>query len=324
MLTRCPHCKTAYRLQAEQLQVARGRVQCGRCATQFDALDHLLEESLVAATVAPSGPPGRSATPTLAASLDETLPPVYTEPAAPLAEASFLPTRETEISNVQREDQEPSLAIDEAEPEPGLMRVEYDPLPGEADVKPDDILLQDIPRFLLDRDDAAARGHQAIGEAPHRRTSALWGIGAALLFVCLLGQVIWFERDTLLGRFPQLPDLWQQLCEGRACAPQPQRDLDALQILARDVRDHPRYQSALLVNATLFNEASFAQPFPVLELTLFDQAGRTLGVRRFQPGEYLDTSVPVDAGMKPRQQVYIALEIAGIGEEAVSFEFKFL
>jgi hypothetical protein len=89
------------------------------------------------------------------------------------------------------------------------------------------------------------------------------------------------------------------------------------------VREHPQYADALLVNATVVNEAAYAQPFPVVELTLFDQGGSVIGVRRFDPDEYLDSSIPIDAGMKPGQPVYIVLELAGVGSRAVSFEFKF-
>jgi hypothetical protein len=97
-----------------------------------------------------------------------------------------------------------------------------------------------------------------------------------------------------------------------------------LHVVSRDVRDHPQFKDALLVNATIVNDAGFAQPYPVVELTLFDQSGVALGVRRFEPREYLDVSVDIDAGMQPQQSIYIVLEIAGTSSEAVSFEFKFL
>ncbi len=39
MLTRCPHCRTAFRVTPEQLKMRQGRVRCGACHTVFDALD---------------------------------------------------------------------------------------------------------------------------------------------------------------------------------------------------------------------------------------------------------------------------------------------
>ena len=39
MLTQCPNCQTTFRVTAEILRVAEGQVRCGRCQTQFDALE---------------------------------------------------------------------------------------------------------------------------------------------------------------------------------------------------------------------------------------------------------------------------------------------
>lgn len=44
MLTRCPHCQTAFRVTTEQLKVRQGRVRCGACHDVFDALESLSEE----------------------------------------------------------------------------------------------------------------------------------------------------------------------------------------------------------------------------------------------------------------------------------------
>jgi predicted Zn finger-like uncharacterized protein len=41
MVTRCPHCATAFRVTAEQLQAHSGHVRCGRCASVFDAFPTL-------------------------------------------------------------------------------------------------------------------------------------------------------------------------------------------------------------------------------------------------------------------------------------------
>jgi predicted Zn finger-like uncharacterized protein len=43
MYTQCPDCKVAFRITAEVLQQARGRVRCGSCGEAFNALDHLSE-----------------------------------------------------------------------------------------------------------------------------------------------------------------------------------------------------------------------------------------------------------------------------------------
>ncbi|MFW6349128.1 MAG: MJ0042-type zinc finger domain-containing protein, partial [Thiohalospira sp.] len=45
MYTQCPNCHSHFRVTAEQLRAADGRVRCGVCDTVFDALEHL-EEAL--------------------------------------------------------------------------------------------------------------------------------------------------------------------------------------------------------------------------------------------------------------------------------------
>ena len=44
MLTQCPNCQTTFRITSDILRVANGQVRCGRCHTQFDALERLIEE----------------------------------------------------------------------------------------------------------------------------------------------------------------------------------------------------------------------------------------------------------------------------------------
>ena len=41
LVTRCPHCETAFRIQAAHLEQAEGHVRCGRCANVFDAYQEL-------------------------------------------------------------------------------------------------------------------------------------------------------------------------------------------------------------------------------------------------------------------------------------------
>ena len=45
MLTQCPSCQTTFRVTSEILRVAYGQVRCGRCQTQFDATERLIEET---------------------------------------------------------------------------------------------------------------------------------------------------------------------------------------------------------------------------------------------------------------------------------------
>ena len=57
MYTQCPDCGTAFRVTAEVLKQAAGRVRCGGCGSAFNALDYLSEQK----PVAPVPPPAEEA-----------------------------------------------------------------------------------------------------------------------------------------------------------------------------------------------------------------------------------------------------------------------
>ncbi len=53
MLTRCPSCRTAFRVTPEQLKARAGKVRCGQCSATFNALE-TLEEGALATPPAPT------------------------------------------------------------------------------------------------------------------------------------------------------------------------------------------------------------------------------------------------------------------------------
>jgi predicted Zn finger-like uncharacterized protein len=56
LVTRCPACRTAFRLVADQLRLRQGLVRCGQCDTVFDAREHLIEVPVPAASAAAPTP----------------------------------------------------------------------------------------------------------------------------------------------------------------------------------------------------------------------------------------------------------------------------
>jgi hypothetical protein len=137
-------------------------------------------------------------------------------------------------------------------------------------------------------------------------------------------QLVWFNRDYILREYPELVPLVKQLCEKYNCQFMRHRNISAIKLLNRDVRFHPLYNDALLVNATMANRSDKIQPFPRIQLTLFDTIGKMIAFREFNPSEYLDDSILTNEGMLPDQPVHFVLEITGPTKGAVSFEFRFL
>ena len=57
MRTRCPACRTVFRVTAEQLRLKSGKVRCGYCHAVFNALDELIDDSAARGAVSAAAEP---------------------------------------------------------------------------------------------------------------------------------------------------------------------------------------------------------------------------------------------------------------------------
>jgi predicted Zn finger-like uncharacterized protein len=57
-ITRCPHCKTAFRVREAQLTLRHGMVRCGACRGVFNAIQHLLHQRGDTITIMPASGAG--------------------------------------------------------------------------------------------------------------------------------------------------------------------------------------------------------------------------------------------------------------------------
>lgn len=101
------------------------------------------------------------------------------------------------------------------------------------------------------------------------------------------------------------------------------KDDDLLQLASRDIRPHPSVPGALIISATLQNAGDFAQPFPVVAITLSDLDEQRIAMRRFQPREYISDARALANGLAPSAKAALVFEVADPGKNAVAFEFRF-
>ena len=187
--------------------------------------------------------------------------------------------------------------------------------------------VEDISVILQVSDDVPADFPVGIDFEDEKATGSpnrlIWAGIVFILSAAALMQLAWFNRDRLLRDYPVLMPWAQTVCERFECNLIRFRDISGIKLLNRGVKLHPRYRDALLVDATIVNHARFAQPYPEIQLAIFDTRGQLISHRDFKPGDYLKPGADVISGMLPGIPVHFVLELAGTTQDAVSFEFRF-
>ncbi len=340
MYTRCPHCQTYFKITTEQLKKAGGKVRCGQCTKVFNSLGNLLEELPVALSdrhkvvpQPPAAPPATARTPdapplpaarTTAATSEKPIPkPIRPKPAAPIIppRAARKPApapKATVKPAVEEEDDAVVIRADKPTASAGARDAR------ETLHLSDEDKITDVPgeSFSAVRDLVLYPGPPPAETSAGLSANMFWGAGVAVLLTIFIFQYSYSMRDDL-ARYPELRPWVQKLCEIAHCDVPMQQNVDLIKLTHRDITLHPRVKSALLINAVFVNNASFTQPFPLMQITLSDINGRVIAKRRFQAPEYLDANINIRRGMMPGNPVQIVLEIADPGKDAVNFEFNF-
>lgn len=172
-------------------------------------------------------------------------------------------------------------------------------------------------RHKTERKAKPARHHH--GEQPRRWP---WLTICAVLLLALGAQLAWIGRDNLV-RDPLTGGWLRSVCNAFNCRLPLVAAPKQLRLLASNVETHPNAAHALMISLSLRNQASFAQPWPVVVVTLFDADGHQLAMRRLQPTDYLDDDEVLRAGLAPGATTALLLEVEDPGAKAVAYEFGF-
>ena len=289
MYTFCPNCYTIFRLTPRQLAKAGGRARCGGCREVYSAVDSLFEDL----------PEAREA---------------------------------LGVSRQQAEDLAATAAQDKAAAEAAAQdqakAAAEDKIAAEAEAK----AKAAAELQAKSRTHSAAEAHELPAmqvpkadwsQGPLKVPSVFSALAIVFLLLLFASQWVYFNRAVLAAEEGWRPHM-EQFCKFLRCSLPMQVDLAQLELLNRDVRQHPRVKEALLVNATLSNRAGFTQPYPVLEVSFTDLGGNTVAARRFRPIEYIIDSYTIKRGMPPGEPVPVVLEIVDPGKVAASYQFGFL
>lgn len=356
MLTRCPHCRTTFRVTPDQLKIRQGRVRCGSCQAVFNALDSLEEEvaSALPATAVPAvEPPAATATPDVPAEdrgpdtrpapepepvpepeIELRLEPTLAEPSAPAAvEPDPEPAPEPAIEAVPETiDAVETLAapehLEETPQEPAVSLAESSamPAPLPVDEPPPPAMAEPLPEPEPTRASEPLPGltpplpelETYAEELPARRRWP-WVLGSLLALVLLALQAAIHYRVELAVVAPEARPVLKALCDLAGLdLPLPAR-IEFVGIETSDLHPDPAKPGHFLLMAGLHNRAPFAQRWPDLELTLTDALDQALVRRVLAPADYLPAELAGGAGFAARGEQTLRLAVDAPGIAAVGY-----
>lgn len=247
LVTRCPTCKTLFRLEPEYLVDSGGWARCGVCGESFDSSRQRYQaiEPPVAEAVQVESPPG--------------------EPLA-LDGAAQYPV-------IHPADQADTLRA-----EPALDGASLSPAIGRFS---DHLLLAQQSFATADKPGFLSTGQPT--RSGGRLSRVVLGTFAAMLTLCLVFQVAIHERGFLSSRFPALETSIKLLCSSPVCQATPSRHGEALVIDSSSLVTIP--DGGYRLSLTVKNASERILAIPSLELSLTDAMEEVIVRRVLSPQE---------------------------------------
>jgi predicted Zn finger-like uncharacterized protein len=373
VLTQCPTCQTVFRVTSTILRAAHGQVRCGRCNTQFDAIEHLFDgedpttkkDSGTEVTESPSGEYESTQLSHEEIVLEGNrieISGVYRRPDVGTEdEAETHSHTVIEEFNMDSEEWENAItAADDAGPNDDADSVETELEDVEQELSAvelaDAMAALDnaaLPEQPTDDNTAKTAPADTAHNEPIKRTQSLpensavtaahdasvamllddelfadalpprrwpWLIASAALSLLLITQAVNHARAAL-ARHPSIGPQLSKLYAAIGQPLEPQWQLQAYSIKQWGIVSNPQEPGTLRVRASVTNGANFAQPYPLLHLSLEDRFGGQVGMRDFNPDEYLSSQTLATRLLGAGEAANIDLAIVDPGQEAVGFQF---
>jgi predicted Zn finger-like uncharacterized protein len=355
LLTQCPNCQTTFRVTSEILRVAHGQVRCGRCQTQFDALERLIEEGAATdsgrfARPTPPSPPRTDIDVEEPAHEDITLEGRHIEISGiyPIAEGADDGDVRQEVTEEWVDIEDPEANDDpdeEVEFETGEEAAEYATdadAEAELEVTDDEVAADAHDATEVEADESLEDQAMLAAAAAHRRraretatsepdfdlattprrapTPLLWKVLPIPFALLLIVQIV-DHYSPELARHPRIGPPLVSLYHALHLQLTPDWNLHAYEIKQWGVMSDPASPGTLRVRASVTNLASFPQPYPLLRLVLEDRWGEQVRAREFEPSEYLDPTSAPDRLLAPSQRANATIAILDPGPDAEGFSF---
>ncbi len=322
MYVRCPFCETIFRATEAELSVRQGIVCCGVCqqifngtwnlldslpsipaVPQFAALSNAEHDSPTHATatdgIADTNVAQRVANKKPGAEHGVATQSVTTDATATMTAKASLDVQQTNNLRNPATGRQP----------PGI--------PAAHRMAASEIAF--TPAFYSERQARDPSIKIAVLPRHGRRSAWLWLSALLVVTILLLWQLNYFFFDALVQNQRLRPFL-DQACAVVGCQ-LPARSNPALLVLFNTrILSHPADPQAVRVVSELQNHADFAQPAPLLQLSLSDPRGVVVARRSFPPSAYL--AIGQRSTLAAGGSEKVILDLAAPGKSAVGFELK--
>jgi len=154
--------------------------------------------------------------------------------------------------------------------------------------------------------------------APRRR---LWGLAAALAVLVLLAQAAFHFRSGIAALLPETRPHLEAACARLGCEVRLPRHPKLMAIESSDLQADGRRENTIVLHAVLRNQATVAQEYPALELTLTDERDEAVARRVLAPADYLQgiAAEQIARGIGPGSDVVLRVFLDTSGLRAIGY-----
>lgn len=302
LITRCPACRTMFRLVPDQLKISEGWVRCGKCEEIFDAAAHLQQP----AEPAPQSADEAGVQQAPAVSFQGEL----ASATGDAGETVILMEGDTRESAVQVDPSQPPL------------------LPEGSAYGPDASPHLQVEQGAVPPPESAAAAEAGTGLSfmQATRPRSRWHrplVRASLMVACMLlllglgGQVLVQERDRLVALHPGLRPLVEEVCLLAACEIRPLRQIESVAI---DSSAFSKVKGDLYrLSLTLKNNAPIEVAMPAVELALTDTLDHALIRRVLTPADLGAPGAVIPAASESQATVLLTVRTNGNGERIAGY-----
>lgn len=324
LVTRCPHCKTVFQVNEEQLKLRSGTVRCGVCHSLFNGIDNFI---------------GRIA-------LKETIHQQEHQEKRPL-ETGDKPSSEN-ITNhdalkeaFNKQLQTISLDLNDFPANGNTTGFKESPrtngnipfaVTSENTSTDDDQTTNSGKKELkssektafsptLSRSDQEYRTENI--SLPSNDTSndqikivqqkkrifwAFWSIGVILLVLLLCGQIFYFYSERIVSWWPATKNLVDSTCKILACPVNSPSEPSSLHMEYGELTAIEDLPNRYTQRVTITNRSSSQQLFPSLVMEITDAEHHLLSRRRLEPEEYFPEKSSIVKGLAPSEKIDFQLD----------------